>query len=149
MSDLPTLAATLLANIATVRIPRYEGLWTLPIAAQWPRLRPSLLSIAAAGESLILGCYRQWLHSCLLEQGHHAFFDRVEGGGPAGWRLHFFCLDPSALSVLRNVCVGECRPGDPATFDPEAFVLRRLLQMERTGHLGRPNEWWDWASWIE
>ena len=60
-----------------------------------------------------------------------------------------FCLDPSALSVLRNVCVGECRPRDPATFDPEAFVLRRLRQMERTGHLGRPDTSWDWESMIE
>jgi hypothetical protein len=124
MRDLPTLAATLLANFATLRIPRCEGLWTSPTGDPWPRHRSNLLSIAAAGESLILGCHRQWLHSCLLQQGHHAFFDRVEGGGPEGWRLHFFCLDPSALSVLRNVCVGECRPGDPATFDPEAFVLR-------------------------
>src|SRR4051812_5352417 len=50
------------------RIPRYEGLWTLPVAAPWPRLRPSLLSIAVAGESLILGCHRQWLHSCLCSK---------------------------------------------------------------------------------
>jgi hypothetical protein len=62
MSDLPTLAATLLANFATVRIPRHEGLWTSPVADPWLRLRSSLLSIAVAGESLILGCHRQWLH---------------------------------------------------------------------------------------
>jgi len=149
MSDLPTLAATLLANFATVHIPRYEDLWTSPVADPWPRLRPSLLSIAVAGESLILGCHRQWLHHHLLEQGHRAFFDRIEGGGPDGWRLHFFCLDRSALSVLRGVSVGEFSPGNPATFNPEAFVLRRLRQMEKTGHLGRSDEWWEWDSWIE
>ena len=102
MPDLPALASTLLAHFATVRIPRNEGLWTSPVADPWPMLRPSLLSIAVAGESLNLGCHRQWLHSCLLEQGHRAFFDRIEGGGPDGWRLHFFCLDPSTLSVLRR-----------------------------------------------
>jgi hypothetical protein len=148
MPDLPNLAATLLAIFATVRIPASPGLRARPVAALPPRLRPSLLSMAVAGESLILGCHRQWLHSCLLEQGHRAFFDRIEGGGPDGWRLDFFCLDPSALSVLRDADVGEFGPGDPSRFNPEAFVLRRLRQMERTGHLGRPDEWWDWDSWI-
>ena len=132
-----------------MHIPRYEDLWTSPVAGPWPRLRPCLLSIAVAGESLILGCHRQWLHHHLLEQGHRAFFDRIEGGGPDGWRLHFFCLDRSVLSVLRGVSVGEFSPGNPATFNPEAFVLRRLRQMEKTGHLGRSDEWWEWDSWIE
>ena len=149
MSDLMTLAATLLANFATVRIPRYDALWTFPVADPRPKLRPNLMSIAVAGESLILGCHRQWLHHRLLEKGHGAFFDRVEGGGPDGWRLHFFCLDPSAPSVLQDAGVGGFGPGDPARFDAEAFVLRRLRQLERTGHLGRPDRWWDWNSWIE
>jgi hypothetical protein len=149
MSDLPTLAATLLANFVTVRIPRLVGLWTSPVAVPWPRHRPSLLPIAIAGESLILRCHRQSLHYRLLEEGHRAFFDRVEGGGPEGWRLHYFCLDPSTLSVLRDIGVGKVDPGDPVRFDPEAFVLCRLRQMERTGHLGRPDRWWDWESWIE
>jgi hypothetical protein len=146
MSDLPNLAATLLANFATVRIPRHEGLWTSPVGD--PKHHPSLLPIAVAGESLILGCYRQLLHHRLLVDGHCAFFDRVEGGGPDGWLLHFFCLDPLAFSALRGVGMGEFGPGDPGRFDPEAFVLCRLRQMERTGHLGRPDEWWDWDSWI-
>jgi hypothetical protein len=147
MTDLPSLAATLLANFATVRVPRHEGLWASPVADPSPS--PNLLSIAVAGESLILRCYRQWLHYRLLEEGYRAFFDRVEGGGPDGWRLHFFCLNPSALSVLRRAGVGEIGPGDPVRFNPEAFVLWRLRQMERTGHLARRDSWWDWDSWIE
>jgi hypothetical protein len=149
MSDLPTLAATLLANFATVRIPRYEGRRTSPVADPWPRLRGKLRASTVAAETLIIRCHRQCLQHQLLEQGHCAFFDRMEGGGPDEWRLHFFCLYPSALSVLRDVGVGEFGRGDPATFDPEAFVLRRLRQLERTGHLGRPDRWWDWNSWIE
>ena len=149
MPDLLTLAATLLANFATVRIPRCEGLQTLPVADLWPRLRGKLRASTVAAEMLIIRCHRQCLHHQLLEQGHCAFFDRIEGGGPDEWRLHFFCLDPFALSALRDVRVGEFGPGDPATFDPERFVLCRLRQMERTGHLGRPDGWWDWDTWIE
>ena len=40
MSDLPTLAATLLANFATVRIPTSTGLWMWPVAETSPKLRP-------------------------------------------------------------------------------------------------------------
>jgi hypothetical protein len=149
MSDLPTLAATLLANFATVRIPRHESLWMWPVAAQSPKLRAKLLADTVAAETLIIRCHRQCLQHQLLEQGHRAFFDRVEGGGPDGWRLHFFCLDPSALGVLRDTDVGKIGPGEPSRFDPEAFVLCRLRQMESTGNLGRPDTRRDWESWIE
>jgi hypothetical protein len=143
MSDLPTLAATLLANFVTVRITTSPGLWMWPVATPSPRLRAKLLADTVAAETLIIRCHRQCLQHQLLEQGHRAFFDCIEGGGSDGWRLHFFCLDPSALSVLRDADVGEFGAGDPARLDPEAFVLRRLRQMERIGHLGRA-EWWDW-----
>jgi hypothetical protein len=148
MPDLLTLAATLLANCMTVRIPRCERLWTWPVADPPPKLHAKLFANAVAGESLIIRCHRQYLRGHLLDQGYRAFFDRLEGGGPEGWRLHFFCLEPSALSVLRDAGVGECGPGDPMTFDPQEFVLCRLRQMERRGQLGRPDKWWDCDSHI-
>ena len=146
MSDLQTLAANLLANFATVRIPRCESLWISSVPNPSPKHRYRLLSRALAGETLIMNCHRQHLQYRLLEQGHRAFFDRVEGGGPKGWRLHFFCLDPAALSILYDVGVGVCGPGKAATFDAEQFVMHRVLQLERIGRLNTPDGWWDWDS---
>ena len=133
MSDLPILAATLLANFATVRIPRCESLWISSVPDLSPKHRYRSLARALAGENLIMKCHRQHLEYRLLEEGHRAFFDRVEGGGQAGWRLHFFCLDQTAVSVLYNIGVGECGPGHAVTFDPEQFVMHRLSQLGRTG----------------
>ena len=147
MNDLPTLAATLLTNFATVRIARCESLWIRPVPDPTPpRHRHKLLSRALARETLIMNCHRQHLQHRLLEQGHRAFFDRMEGSGPDGWRLHFFCLDPAAVSVLYDVGVGACGPGKAVTFCPEQFVMHRLGQLERTGRLDKPDEWWDWNS---
>ena len=146
MSDLQTLAATLLANFATVRIPRCESLWISSVPTPSPKHRCRLLSRALAGETLIMSCHRQHHQYRLLEQGHRAFFDRVEGGGSDGWRFHFFCLDPAAVSVLYDVGVGVCGPGNAVTFDPEQFVMHRLLQLERIGRLNTPDGWWDWDS---
>jgi hypothetical protein len=144
MSDLPILAATLLANFATVRIPRCESLWISSVPNPSPKHRYRLLSRALAGETLIMSFHRQHLRYRLLEPGHHAFFDRIEGGGPDGWRLHFFCLDRAAVSVLYDLGVGACGPGNAVTFDPEQFVMHRLRQLERTGRLDTPDGWWDW-----
>jgi hypothetical protein len=98
------------ANFATVRIATSAGLWVWPVAAPSPKLRAKLMADTVAAETLIVGC-RQCIQHQLLEQGQRAFFDRVEGGRPDGWRLHFFCLNPSALSVLRGVGVEEIGPG--------------------------------------
>ena len=146
MSDLPILAATLLANFATVRIPRCDSLWISSVPDPSPKHRYRSLARALAGENLIMKCYRQHLQYRLLEEGHRAFFDRVEGGGPDGWRLHFFCLDPEAIGVLYNIGVGKCGPGNAVTFDPEQFVMHRFGQLERTGRLNMPDGWWDWDS---
>ena len=56
-----------------------------------------------------MSCHRQHHQYRLLEQGHRAFFDRVEGGGSDGWRFHFFCLDPAAASVLSRRRGGSVR----------------------------------------
>ena len=69
MSDLQTLAATLLANFATVRIPRCESLWISSVPNPSPKHRYRLLSRALAGETLIMNCHRQHLRYRLLEAG--------------------------------------------------------------------------------
>ena len=48
MSDLQTLAANLLANFATVRIPRCESLWISSVPYPSPKHRYRLLSRALA-----------------------------------------------------------------------------------------------------
>ena len=93
-----------------------------------------------------MNCHRQHLQQRLLEQGHRAFFDRIEGGGPNGWRLHFFCRDTAAVSVLYDVGVGVCGPGGAVNVDAEQFVMHRLGQLERTGRLDTSDGWWDWDS---
>jgi hypothetical protein len=143
MTELPTIAATLLANFATVRIPRCERLWTWPVDDPSPRLRTRLLANALTGETLIGSCYRQCVRGHLLEAGYRAFFDRIEGGGTDGWRLHFFCLDPSAIQLLHDIPVGQCGPGDPVSFDAEKFVMHHLRRLQRQGLLGTHDRWWD------
>jgi hypothetical protein len=135
MTDLSTLAATLLTNFATIRLRRCDRLWT------WPVPVPSLdlyCKVLENRHGLQLPVPRQRL----LEDGHRAFFDRLEGGGPDGWRLHFFCLDRSAIAVLYDAGLGECGPGDPVTLDPEKFAARRLRQLERAGRLDKLDDWW-------
>jgi hypothetical protein len=146
MTDLTTLAAILLTNFATVRIPRCENLWISHVPDPSPKHRYRLLSRALAREAFIMSCHRQHLQHRLLEQGHRAFFDQIEGGGPDGWRLHFFCRDPTAVRVMHDVGAGVCGPGNAVTFDPEQFVMHRLRQLERTGRLDTPYGWWDWDS---
>ena len=138
MTDLSTLAATLLANFTTIRL---RSVW--PEEPEPPLdLHRELLQIALRGQNLILGCNRQYLRQRLLDDGHRAFFDHLEGDGPDGCRLHFFCLDPLANAVLYDAGLGECGPGEPVTFDPAKFVERRLRLLERSGRLDKSTDWW-------
>jgi hypothetical protein len=141
MTDLPIFAATLLANFTTVRIPRHGHRWT-PAPDLSLRRHIESRSIALAGEHLVAECQRHLLRQRLLDDGHPAFFDEVEGDGPDGWRLHFFCLDPSAVTVLHAAGVGEVGPGETVHFDAEEFVIRRLRQLERSGRLDKSCDWW-------
>ena len=129
MSDLQTFAATLMLNFATVRIPRCEILWIRPVAdPSPPKQRYRLLSRALAGETFIMNCHRQHFRRRLLEEGHRAFFDRIEGRGPDGLQLRFFCRDAEAVRVLHGVGEGACGPGCAVTFDPKQFAMHRFRQ---------------------
>ncbi len=143
MTDLAPIAAILLANFATVRIPKCERLWRWPMSEASPRLRAKLLETALAGETLIGSCHPQCVRGHLLKHGHRAFFDRMEGVGHDGWRMHVFCYDPSAVMLLHDIPIGRCGPGDPVSFDPERFVMHRLRHLERLRLLSTPEIWWD------
>jgi hypothetical protein len=94
------------------------------------------------GELLISGCNRLCLRQHLLDAGHRAFFDHIEGAGPAGWRMHFFILDQSGAAVLRDAGLGESGPGDAASFNAQDLVMSRLRRLERARRLNRPGDWW-------
>ena len=141
MTDLPTLAATLLSNFATVRIPRCESLWTAFDTDRSLERRCRSLAIAMRAEMINVGCHRLCLRQHLLDAGHRAFLDHIEGVGPDGWRVHFFLLDPEGVAVLRDAGLGECHPGDPVAFNAEEFITRRLRQLENTDRLNKPNDW--------
>jgi hypothetical protein len=130
MTDLPTLAAILLSNFATVHIPRRESLWTDPKPELPLEAHCRSLAIAIKDGWLIARCHQQHLRLRILEAGHRGFLDRLEGGGPEGWRLHFFSLDPSIVTVLNHAGVGKCSPGAAKTFNAEGFVARRLRKLE-------------------
>jgi hypothetical protein len=144
MTDLSTLAGTLLTNFTTVRLRRCEQLWTWPVPDPSLRLHCKLLQTTVQGQTMILRCNRQYLRQRLLDDGYRAFFDQLKGDGPDGWRLHFFCLDPSAVAVLYGAGLGECGPGAPVRFDAEEFVTSRLSQLERCGRLSKISDWWWW-----
>ena len=144
MTDPTTVAAILLANFVTIQIPRCERLQSRPDPDLSLRRYIESRSIALAGEHLVADCHRHILRQRLLDDGHRAFFDRVEGGGPEGWRLHFFCRDPLAATALHDAGLGECGSGDPVNFNAEEFVIRRLHYLERTARLYKPNDWWWW-----
>ena len=64
--------------------------------------------------------------------------DQTDGGCTSSASIR------TAVSVLHDVGVGACGPGNAVTFDPEQFVMHRLGQLERTGRLDPPHGWWDW-----
>ena len=122
MTDLPTLAATLLANFRTIHFPRSEDRSTPPVPG-----RPDWFATAKArrAERLAVEAYRRQLRQ-RLHDGHHRFLDHLEPDPEGGWRLHIFVEDDGALSLLDGITDQECGPGDPVSFDPEQFVMERL-----------------------
>jgi hypothetical protein len=143
MTDIETLTACLLADFVTIRIPRCERLRSSSNPEPSLRRHIESRSIELAGERLAANCHRHLIRQHLLDDGHRAFFDRIEGGGPDGWRFHFFCLDP-AVTVLHAAGVGVVGRGETVHFNAEEFVIQRLRQLERSGRLDKPNDWWWW-----
>jgi hypothetical protein len=122
MTDLPTLAATLLANFRTIRFPRTEEcIPRSPTHWDWWQAAK-----ARRADRQAVYDYRQRLRHELIAHGHHEFLDHVELGPDGGWRLHVFVVDDAAMLLLDRTTEGRCRAGDPASFNPDKFVQEQL-----------------------
>jgi hypothetical protein len=119
MTDLADLAAALLANLRTLRIPPSEG-----------RGRPSgdwfARAKAKRAEHRAAYTCRDRLRRELVDHGHHRFLHHMEPDPEGGWRLHIFVADEAALTLLDELTEWQCGPGDAVSFDPEDFVVERL-----------------------
>ena len=111
MTDLATLAAHLLANFRTVRIPasgRQEG-----HADWWTMVKARGAAHRAAY------AYRDRLCQELVEHGCRCFLDRMEPAG--GWRLHIFPVDDAALALLDRLTEGAFGPGDAVSLNARSL----------------------------
>jgi hypothetical protein len=134
MTDLSTLAATLLANYRTIRVPASGdhskasedrcGQPTRP-PPDWFQTVKARRAGRRAAET-----YRDRLRRELVEHGYHRFFHHLEADPEGGWRLHFFFADEHGLSILADINEGQCGPGDPVDFDSEEFIRDRLGRLE-------------------
>jgi hypothetical protein len=57
--------------------------------------------------------YWQLLKTLLSQGGHEVILDRIEPDQTNGWQIHFLCQDPATITLLREVAVKGCSPGDP------------------------------------
>jgi hypothetical protein len=127
MNDLQTLAAALLANFRTIRVPASDDRYR-PYASTAPDWFQTVKARRAARRAA--EAYRDRVRQKLVEHGHHRFFHHLEADPQGGWRLHFFVADDHALSILADINEGQCGPGDPVDFDAEQFVMERLGYLE-------------------
>ena len=125
MTDIETLANSLLANFRTIRLPP-EALPARPDSepTDW-------WAMAKAGrdEKRVLYDVRDRLRRALI-QHRHRFIDHLEPDPVGGWRIHVFVLDEDALALLDGIDGRRCEPGDPVDFDPEEFVIERLRELD-------------------
>jgi hypothetical protein len=93
MTDLATLAADLLANFRTIRIPPSERPVGQP-TDWWDRAKARQAAHRAIHD------HRDRLRQGLVRHGYRCFLDRMEPDPEGGWRLHFFVSDDAALPLL-------------------------------------------------
>jgi hypothetical protein len=125
MTDIETLASSLLANFRTIRLPA-DALPTQP------NLEPTdwwATTKALRAEKRAVYDLRNRLRRVLI-QHRYRFIDRLEPDPEGGWRIHIFVLDEDALLLLNGIDGKRCEPGDPVDFDPEGFVIERLRELE-------------------
>ena len=122
MTDLPTLAAALLANFRTIHFqPSEECFPRAPTHWDW-------WQAAKARRADCQAVYdnRQRLRYELIAHGHGQFLDHVEPDPNGGWRLHLFVADDAAMLLLDGLTKGRYGPGDPASFNPQEFIQEQL-----------------------
>ena len=122
MTDLPTLAATLLNNFQTIHFQPSEECFPRSATHRdwWQAAK------ARRADRQAVYDYRRRLRYELIAHGHHQFLDHVELGPDGGWRLHVFAADDAAMLLLDGITEGRYGPGDPARFNPEEFVQEQL-----------------------
>jgi len=144
MTDLTTLATTLLTNFVTVRFPRYEPVWwVLDDQDLALEARHRCLGHALRCEALLIRCHRSILRQGLAEAGHHRFLDRLEADPVGGWRVHLFLADKAAIEVMPEITDGVVGPGDPVNFNPDPFIERRLQRLKKSHRLVTRYPWWE------
>ncbi len=120
--DLSSLAAAFRTNFRTIHFPpSKEPCPQSPGHLDW-------LQAAKAGRAdhLAVQDYCRRLRRELIAYGHRRFLTHAEPDPDGGWRLHIFVADDDAMSLLDEITGGRCGLGDPASFDPEAFILTQL-----------------------
>jgi hypothetical protein len=129
MTAPSSLAAALLANFRTIRVPA-------PVArsGRSGSTAPDWFHVVKARRAnrRAADAYRDQIRSQLAEHGHCRFLDHLEPDPDGGWRLHIFVADEPAMSPLADISDGRCGPGDPVNFDPEEFVSEHVGRMERS-----------------
>jgi hypothetical protein len=88
MTDLASLADTLLANFRTVRIPAPEPIETEP-GDWWVTMK------MLRAEKRAAYAFRDKARHALVEHDHR-FLDSLEPDPEGGWRLHIFVADDDA-----------------------------------------------------
>jgi len=125
MPDIQTIASSLVANFRTIRVPPEA----LPAR---PDPEPTdwwAMAKVRREEKRVLYDLRD-RHRRAFIQHYHRFLDHLEPDPEGGWRIHIFVLDEDALALLDGIDGRRCEPGDPVDFDPEAFVIERLREVE-------------------
>jgi hypothetical protein len=122
ITDLTALAATLLANFRTVRIPAPDDLQR-PSDDLWVTAKAR-----RAKKRAVYAC-RDRRRRTLTDHGH-SFLDRLEADPDGRWRLHIFVADQAAVAFLDQFTQGACGPGDPVTLDPEEFISKQLHRLQ-------------------
>jgi hypothetical protein len=125
ITDLTALAAALLANFRTVRVPPPDDLQR-PSDDWWAAAK------ARRAEKRAAYACRDRLRRELTDHGH-PFLDRLEADPDGGWRLHILVADEAAVALLDTISQDACGPGDPVTFDPEEFISEKLRRLQYAG----------------
>jgi hypothetical protein len=127
MTDLLTLAATLLANFRTIRLPPDDQpRQPSPSAPNWLQLAKARLASRRAAYAARDRILRE-----LVAQGYHRFLHHVEPDPLGGWRLHLFAADAGAIPLLERIADGKIASGQPVDFNPEEFLKERLRRLQR------------------
>jgi hypothetical protein len=121
IADLTALAAVLLANFRTVRIPAPDD-HQRPSDDWWATAK------ARRAEKRAAYACRDRLRRALTDDGH-PFLDCLEADPDGGWRLHIFVADEAAVALLDTITQDACGPGDPVTLDPEEFISKQLRRL--------------------